>query len=279
MLDQPRQTQRSLSRAGHLLNAVSFGIICSALAGAFVWLFVFGGVATITDTVDRAEFSSLPPWVTIGSPHQDVADSAVLTLSDMPPGWALSVDKDDDSDDLDAEIEPSAECKQYEGRDAFDGAQASASSEDMDGPDRQSLISDAYVFPGAEAAQTDLDEQRTVFSQCGSVLAEIFGAVMREGLAEEGIPPDQVQVQSVLEDLGSPNVGESGMMFRIRLSVTGPAGSFEFAIDFMAFRHGRMIGELGYFSFGTFHPDQEQQIAQIAAAKLQTANDSLLADG
>jgi hypothetical protein len=277
MFDQPQETQPSLGRAGHLLNALSFGIICSAIAGVIAWLVAFGGIATITDTIDRAEFSSLPPWVKIASPHQDVADSAVLTLSDMPPGWVLSVDSDDDdSDDLDADIEPSTECKQYEGRESFDGAQSSSTSEDMDGPDKQSVISDAYVFPNPEAAQAALDDHRTVFSQCGSLLAEIFGAVMREGLAEEGVPPDQFQVQSVLEDLGSPNVGESGMMFRIRMTVTAPGVSFEFAIDFMAFRHGRMVGELGYFSFGTLRPEQEQQIIQIAAAKLQTANASLL---
>jgi hypothetical protein len=31
-----------------------------------------------------------------------------------------------------------------------------------------------------------------------------------------------------------------------------------------------------HFSFGSLHPEQEQQIIQLAAAKLQTANASLL---
>ena len=34
MYQQPQETQPGLGKAGHLLNAVSFGIICSALAGA-----------------------------------------------------------------------------------------------------------------------------------------------------------------------------------------------------------------------------------------------------
>jgi hypothetical protein len=257
---------------GHNLNAVFLGVVSSLAAGAVVWLFAFGGIANITDTAERAEFSSSPPWLTIANPHQDVADSAVLTFADLPPGWTLAAD-DDDGGDFD--YESSEECHQLDEKASSTAAQAYAKSENMTGPERQIVRSDASVFAGAEAAQGTFEANRMLFAQCGDELVAALDADLRRRAAHDGLPPDAVQLQISFQDLGLPSVGETGMMFRIAGTVTGPAGSSEFAVDFIAFRHGRMLGGVIYTTFGALHPEEEQQIAQIAAAKLQTANASL----
>jgi hypothetical protein len=269
----PPRGDQFVPKHAHLLNTVFVGIFATAAAGVVAWLFALGGVDTIKDSVDRAQFSQSPPWLTLGSPHQDVADSAVLNLGDLPPGWVLA--KDNDDDDVDVDHEVSEPCKQFEGQEAFAGSQASSESARMDGPEKQSVGSAAYVFAGPDEAEGSLDQQRQALSSCGSDLAAVLEGAARQGLKKAGASPDQVQVQSALENLGSPNVGESGLMFRVRITVTGPGGSMELAMDFITFRHGRMLGSLSYMTVRGLRPEEEQRLAQIAAAKLQAANTSL----
>jgi len=267
----PPDGDEFVPKGAHLLNTVFVGILATAAAGVVAWLFALGGVDTFKDSVDRAQFSQSPPWLTLASPHQDVADSAVLNLGDLPPGWVLAKDNDDD---IDVDHEISEPCKQFEGQEAFAGSQASSESERMDGPEKQSAGSAAYVFAGPEEAQGSLDQQRQALSSCGSDLAAVLEGAARQGLKKAGAPLNDLQVQSALEDLGSPNVGESGMMFRVRITVVGPGGSVELAMDFMTFRQGRMLGSLFYLTVKGLRPEEEQQLAQIAAAKLAAANAS-----
>jgi hypothetical protein len=274
MYQQPSErAQESLGGTpGHFLNTLFVGTIAAAAAGVAVWLFAFGGLTSVSDLPDRLQFSSSPPWLVMQSAHQDVADSAVLTLGDLPSGWVIPAEDDEDDEDIDFDHEISEGCKQFVGEDPFPGSVARAESPNMDGPDRQSVHSEAYVFAGAGEAEASLARQREAVAQCGDDLRTVFEAAFRHGLEQGGAQPDQVEVQSAVEDLGSPNVGESGMMFRVRFNFTGPAGSVELAMDFITFRHGRMVGNLSYMTVGGLRSEEEQQIAQAAAAKLQAAN-------
>jgi len=271
--DQARRDPRLFGLSAHHVNALFLGVVSSLVVGAAVWLLAFGGIATITDTAERAEFSSSPPWLTIANPHQDLADAALLTLADLPPGWTLAADDDDDDEDVDFEV--SEECKSLASEANYAGLLASARSEDFESPDKQQARSEASVYTDVAAAQGSLDLDRELFLRCGDALVAAFEAGFRRGVEKDGIPPDVLQLQTAFHDLGSPNVGESGLMFRIAGTVTGPGGSFEFAIDFIEFRVGRMTGGLFYSSLSGLRPEEEQQIVQIAAAKLQTVNASL----
>ena len=266
----------SLGRTGHYLNTVFVGLVSSAAAGIAVWLLALGGIGTIKDSIEGAELSSSPPWVTITSSEDRLAGSALLTPADLPPGWAPSTDDDDDDDD-DVDIEVSEECKSFaeEANYNYAGRVGDANSDDFAGPDKQKARSEASVFSDNASAQGALDLDREAFLLCGDALVAAFTAGFRRGVQKDGLSPDALQLQTAFQDLGPPNVGESGLMFRLSGTVTGPGGSFEFAIDFIRFRVGRMTGGIFYSSLGSFHPEQEQQIAQIAAAKLQTANATL----
>jgi hypothetical protein len=271
---RPSEREQRTNRGGqgHFLNTLFVGVMSAAIAAVAVWMAAFGGASGITDFIDRVEVSTSPPLVTIASPHQDVADSALLTVGDLPPGWVILPDDDD-------QFEPDHEltnyCKALQDKASKEGVDASAASDDMGGPENQWLKTDAAVFSNPEDAQRSLENIRELFSRCGPDLIAQLEQGVRHGAARGGTIPAQLQFQTTMTDLGAPPVGESGLFFRVNGTVTGPAGSFEFAVDLIAFRIGRMSAGLVYLQGAGLPPDQHQAIAQIAAAKLQTANASL----
>jgi len=273
MYQQPSErAQEALGGTpGHFLNTVFVGVVAAGAAGFCVWLLAFGGVQTIENKADRVQFSSSAPWLSIKSAHQDVAESAVLTLGDLPPGWVIA---EDDSDD-EADHELSEECESIDEQASSEGVAASATSDSMEGPESQRLTSDAAVFSNAESAQRSLDRFRDFFSRCSADFVAQFEEGVRKGAAEDGIQADQLQIQATMSEVGPPAVGESGLTFRMSGTVTGPNGSFEFAVDLIAFRIGRMDAALIYTTIGGLRPEEEQQITQIAAGKLQAANATL----
>jgi hypothetical protein len=272
MYQQPSERQRNYRGGqGHFLNTLFVGVMSAAIAGVAVWMAAFGGARGITGFIDRIEVSTSSPFVTIASPHQDVADSALLTVRDLPPGWVILPDDDD-------QFEPDHEltdyCKALQDKASKEGVDASATSDDMGGPENQWLKTDAAVFSTHDEAQRSLENIREFFSRCGPDLVAQLEEGVRRGAARGGTIPAQLQFQTTMSDLGAPPVGESGLFFRVNGTVTGPAGSFEFAVDLIAFRIGRMSAGIVYLQGAGLPPDQQQAIAQIAAAKLQTANAS-----
>jgi hypothetical protein len=269
----PERTQGAYrGRGGHFLNTLFVGVMSAAIAGVVVWVVAFGGASGITDLPGRVQFSSSSPFVTIASPHQDVADSALLTVGDLPPGWVILPD---DDDDFGPDHELTDYCKALQDKASKEGVDSSATSDDMGGPENQWLKTDAAVFSNPEDAQRSLENIREFFSRCGRDLIAQLEDGVRRGAASGGTIPAQLQFQTTMTDLGAPPVGESGLFFRVNGTVTGPNGAFDFALDLIAFRIGRMSAGLVYLQGAGLPPDQHQAIAQIAAAKLQTANASL----
>jgi hypothetical protein len=270
----PPSGDEFVPKRAHFLNTVFVGIFATAAAGVVAWLFALGGVDTIKDSIDRAQFSQSPPWLTLASPHQHVADSAVLTLGDLPPGWVLANKDDADTDEGDVDLEISEGCKELEKQVDSQGAMASAQSDRFRGPDKQILRSGTDVFAGPGEAQGALEFVRGLFAQCGNDLVNAFNEGIRRGAEKRGASPSAIQVSTALHDLGPPSVGESGFVYRIDVTLTGPGGSVNVAVDFIFFRHGRLASGLVYTAAGGASADAEQQLMQIAAAKLQAANAS-----
>lgn len=270
MYQQPSERARDALRGGtgHFLNTLFVGAIAASVAGVAVWLLAFGGANGIRDSAERVHLSSSSPWITIASKHQDVADSAVLNVGDLPPGWVVLPDEEDDSE---PKHELSDYCKTLDKHSSEEGVDASASSDNMGGPENQHITADAAVFSSSEDAQRALDSYREFFSRCGPDYIAQFEEGLRSGAAKDGIVPAQLQLQTTMAEVGPPPVGESGLYYRISGTVAGPSGSFEFAVDLMAFRIGRMGGAFAYTQIGGLRPEEAQLIAQTAAAKLQTA--------
>jgi hypothetical protein len=231
-----------------------------------------GGANGIADSIKRVHFSSSSPWVTVAGPHQEVADSALLTVGDLPPGWVVLADEDDD---FEPEEELSDYCKAMQEQASSEGVDASATAEDMGGPEDQRLSSDVAVFASGEDAQRSLDTMREFFTRCSPEYIAQFEEGVRRGAAENGTVPAQLQVQTTMSEVGPPAAGEAGLVYRLEGAITGPGGSAQFAVDLIAFRHGRMAGTLVYTTVGGVRPEEAAQLTQIAAAKLQAANATL----
>ncbi|MGH8247284.1 MAG: hypothetical protein ACREUU_12740, partial [Gammaproteobacteria bacterium] len=199
------------------------------------------------------------------------ADAAVMTLTDLPPGWTVAPPEEDD----DVDFQYSEQCAAL-AQETFGGEIATASSDELEGPVQQSLESDASVFNNADEAESVLNQYRSMLSSCQSDLMAAFKAGFDHGVAKEGANPADFQVQINWEDQPSPKDVESGLAFRIFGSVTGPGSTFAFAVDFVAFRQGRMVGGLVYTQLGVQLAEEHKNIVRTAADKLGRVNDSIV---
>jgi hypothetical protein len=116
---------------------------------------------------------------------------------------------------------------------------------------------------------------REFFSRCSPEYIAQFDDGVRRGAAENGTVPAQLQVQTTMSDVGPSAAGESGLVYRLEGTIAGPGGSSQFAVDLIAFRHGRMAGTLVYTTVGGIRAEEAAQLTQIAAAKLHAASATL----
>src|SRR3990172_6835189 len=76
------------------LNTVVLGVLGVVVAGVCGWLFLFNGIDTVTGKkdVDQTAFVA-----------QQVANGAILKVSDLPEGWKATVSGEDEGPDIDFE--------------------------------------------------------------------------------------------------------------------------------------------------------------------------------
>ncbi len=254
------------------LNGAFLALVGGGIASVCAWLFAFGGMDSVSGIWGGGEEGYRETTSSLGISHtpQQAADAAVLTPADMPGGWAIAPPEEDEDSDL----ELSEQCQALD-QDGWGGEIATASSSKLKGPYRQSVNSDASVFASPEEAQGVLDRYNGLLSLCKDEVMAAFNAGFRHGVEQDGVDPSLVQAEILWQDMPPPGVGESGLAFRIYGTVTGPAGSFAFGADFMAFREGRVVGGLVYSTIGDAPAGERDQLAGIAAGKLRQANSSL----
>lgn len=258
------------------LNLAFFAVVGAIGLAVFAYL---GGLAMVGDTLgggneptDSAGMAALTPTPgapsTIADPNA-VAQTAVLTLADMPSGWTVDAPDDDDSDD---DFEFTGECAVLNEED-FPGELASAESPDFKGPDNQQISSTASVFADEAAAQEALDTFDSVFSKCG----DQFVAAFTEGLRGEGEDRglDTTDVDVSLQKLSFAQLGDATIAHRLTGSMTMEGVPLEFTLDFVVVRAGRMAGAVTYMDFFGVNSVEEEALAGIAAGKLAEANASL----
>lgn len=203
---------------------------------------------------------------------QEAAKSAVLTLDDFPPGWTgAPPDKSDNSN-----LGVSDECSALE-LETFPGQVAEAESNEFTGPDEQEVSSAISVFPTDDAAQGAVDAFNDAFDQCRKELEDALTRLIKEGAEEEAQLPEEVELdlQVNVENLSFERFGDATVAYRIPVKASFIGITLEFTIDLVFMREGKVAGGLFYFALGEVDTDEEAQLAETVADKLEQANASL----
>lgn len=236
-------------------------LVIIPVVAASLWMACDGGGGGISGEVSE-DFEAAA---------QAAAESAVLTLDDLPPGWTrLPSDEEDETD-----LELSEQCEILE-QDELPEEIASVDSDDFSGPEDQEVSSGVSVFPSEDVAQNALDEFNDALDRCSDELVEKFESLFVEGFVEGGGDPDDIQELNVsLDDLSFPDLGESSRAYRVRLEGVAEDVFFDFAFDIVIVREGRMAGGMFYLAAGGSDIDDEVELANIVADKLSEADASL----
>jgi hypothetical protein len=259
--DQPGEEQYFGLTAGQL-NAAFLGVIGLIAAGVCAWLFLLGGLDTVTGKkkTDDTAFKA-----------QGAANQAVLKLTDLPAGWKA---RPPDNSDDDINFEFSQGCKVLE----YDTLEiAKADSDDLWGPAKQKVNSDAAVFAGDSAALDAFGVFANSWAACREEVLNAFRQALVTSATKDGVDPNSLQLTMSFEPVPAPVLGDAtGGMYRLLASFVVEGQPVSFTIDFLMIRHGRMLGGLVYSAVNAT-PDaaDEQQLAGLAAAKLIAAEASL----
>lgn len=266
MMQQPPEPQGDESYFGLTATQLNTGFISLlgiAVVGVLVWLFLLGGLDTVRGKKDTDQSAFVA---------QQVANGAILKLSDLPEGWKATV-QDDSGPDVDFEF--SEGCKFLE-QDTSVSELASAESDKLYGPSRQTIGSQASVF----RADTSAADAFAIFVNWGSCRDETVAAftqLITESFRDEDIDPSTVQVNVAFDPVTAPVLGDaSGSMYRVSITMQVEGQQFTATMDILAMQRGRMLGTLVYTAFNAPpDPAEQQQLAQLAAAKLIAAEASL----
>jgi len=250
---------------------VSLGIVATAagitVATACAWLFAFGGLEAVASPEDAA--NRRPATVQ----EEQAAESAILTIGDLPAGWAAS--PPDDDKDEDPGFQFSDRCAMLDG-DPLPGEIAEAESDDLSGPLRQKVNSEASVFSNDEMAGDAFARRTNVWSACTEEMESAFTEVLQRSLQMDGVTVGADELGVVFERGTAPDVGEESAMFRLTAIFPRNDQLMAFGVDFISYHHGRVVTGLVYTSFGAPpDPEDELQLARLAANKLRAADSAL----
>jgi len=129
-------------------------------------------------------------------------------------------------------------------------------------------------------ADTSAADAFAIFANWGSCRDETVAAftqLIAESFREDGIDPGMVQVSVAFDPVTAPALGDAtGSMYRLSITMNVNDEQFTATMDILAMQRGRMLGTLVYTAFNAPpSAEEEQQLAQLAAAKLVAAEASL----
>lgn len=260
------------------LNLAFFAVVGAIALGIAVY---FGGLGAVQDFLGGEGSPSATTGVEEVKPTaeaspsaltpEEAANAAVLKLDDMPSGWTKDA-PDDDASDGEDDFEFTGECAILN-EDTFPGELASAESDDFEGPESQGASSSASVFSDEAVAQEGFEALDSAFALCTDQFAAAFQQALLGEWEQRGYESTQVDIS--IQELAFPDLGDESTAYRLAGSMSLEGAPFEFTIDFVIMRAGRMAGGFTYMSFFTVNSLEEELLAETAAEKMAEANASL----
>ena len=196
--------------------------------------------------------------------------SALLTIEDLPLGW--SSQPQDEENDLNPKF--TGECAAYN-REGFLDEVASADSDELTGPDGELLFTSAAAFADEAGASAAFAEFAELSETCEQQLEVALTGSVEAALMERGWTPNSGTVAVAVSSLSFVPIGDELSAYRVGVAVDGAAISMEYTMDFIAWRHGKMIGGIVYMAFPMPSAGEEERLCQLVQAKLAAAQGTL----
>jgi hypothetical protein len=170
---------------------------------------------------------------------QEIADGAVLTIDDVPDGFAEEPEDDEDSDD--AEFDQSfADCLGItvaELNDDDDEPQASTTFETAAGAE---VSSDVIMHATEDEVTEDLDMVKDPATQ------DCFADALNETFAADG----EVEIGDItIEELAVEDLGEDAFGFGVGIPFAAESGERVLYLDLVLIQQGRAGVSMGFTSF------------------------------
>ncbi len=211
------------------------------------------------------------PSIDFGAAAREAADSALMTLKDLPEFWSLG---DPDDSNLDVELTP--ECDVFDTDISFPGAAATDEAPLYDGTEERMATFITAAFREERTAVAAFDGLDRLVERCRPEFLEAIEEAARREAEDRGFalgPFGRVDV--ALNDHDFVPLGDQSQAFRVLVKVRVLGIGTDFTLDIIAVRAGRMIGTMTYSNFGELDTVEEEAIARTMTDKLTKADAAL----
>ena len=198
------------------------------------------------------------------------AQSAVLTLDNLPEGWA----KSEIGAQALAGLSLNGDCEALNGRGrGFTGEVATADSEPFAGSHNQQLASTVSVFSDTEAAQAAVRRANDLVLQCRDQIREALKQAIKSAAGDLGRLIGNISA-SVEPAQYKPLVDETSA-YSLKADISTLLTSIDVNGHIIIIRKGPLTGVLLYATLGDLDTGEEEGIATDLATKLTSADASL----
>lgn len=250
----------------------------AVIATALVIVAGCGDDDDATSTPLATQTLSGTPSVEFAAAAQDAADSSLLLLSDLPPGWTGTPHDDQSGDDDQLVLGPECEGLLGDLEDSPGGV-ASAKSDDFAGLNDEAVSSGAAVFATEEDAQAAIDTINDAVDGCRDdfedALLALFRTLLEEDPDIDQQTLDSMEVSVAFVDLSFAELGDSTDAYRLDIDVEAEGESIQPVADIVLVRSGRIAGGLFYFASEAPNIDDETSFAEIIVSRMEAADEAL----
>jgi len=239
-----------------ILNAMRFvTAIIALIVGSSLLLASCGGKST-EDTYRAAAQRAVP--------------DAVLTLDNLPQGWA----KSEIGDQALAGFSLNGDCAALNGRGRdFPGEVATGDSEPFAGPHNQQLASTVSAFTDTDAAQAAVRRANDLVLQCRDQIQEALKQAIQKAAGDLGRLIGGISAS--VEPAQFKSFGDETSAYSLKAEISTLLTSIDVNGHILVIRKGPLTGVLLYATLGDLDAGEEEGIASALATKLTHADDSL----
>jgi hypothetical protein len=203
---------------------------------------------------------------------QRAAQDSVLTLDNLPEGWARS----EIGAQALAGLSLNGDCAALNGRGAgFPSEVATADSEPFAGPHNQQLASTVSAFADTAAAQAAVRRANDLVVQCRDQIQEALKQAIQNAAGDLGRLIGSISAS--VEPAQYKPLGDETSAYSLKAEISTLLTSIDVNGHILVIRKGPLTGVLLYATLGDLDPREEEGIASALATKLTSATDSLAA--
>ena len=216
---------------------------------------------TTDDSADGSASPGADSEVADEASDQEIADSSILSLDDLPPGWEASPSEDDeDEDELDRQF---AECLDVD-PDLFADNDAQAESSFANADDEE-ITSEVSFEPSVEEV-TEIMEliRREDMPGC-------FATIVQDGIAREvAASEEDVEVGEVMvNEMSFEDLGDDSIAFRVTVPFSSGDFDGELYFDVVTVAVGRAGINMTFQSALTpFDEDLARELTQLVVDRI-----------